>query len=327
MKKINKHIEVVITHIDGLDLMSVKTLKMVCDVLQNYYTKVGVTIIKEEADLEELVQKNPNIVFSGVKSVEFKEHAINRDSPDKIWLAEYLDKKGIRYTGSPRSAIELEFDKSNAKREMQKFGINTAPFFIAQPGQYRSGDELPLRFPLFIKPLWEGDGRGIGSDSIVTDFDSYEKKVQDIFRQFKTSALVEKYLSGREFTVGIFDASSDDLTAMPIELIACQDDRGNRILGAVAKEADQEQAVAITNDEIHKSVSSLAKNAFKIVGARDFGRIDIRMDEEGVPYFLEANLVPGLGTGYFARACRINKKMTHEDMILKIVEMGLTRDS
>ena len=65
--------------------------------------------------------------------------------------------------------------------------------------------------------------------------------------------------------------------------------------------------------------------SFKALGARDFGRIDIRMDENNVLYFLEANLIPGFSFGYFFRACKINRKMSYKDMVLKITEIGLRR--
>ena len=68
-KKINKYIEVVITYIADLDIMSLKTSKMICHVLQNHYTKVGFTIIRKKSDLEELVKKKPDLVFLGVKYV------------------------------------------------------------------------------------------------------------------------------------------------------------------------------------------------------------------------------------------------------------------
>jgi D-alanine-D-alanine ligase len=326
MPKIDKYIEVVMTYIADLDIMSLKTCKTICNVLRNHYTKVGFTIIKTKSDLTGLVQKNPDLVFSGVKYVEFAEKAITKDSTNKIWLSDYLNQVGINYTGSPKSALELEFSKGMAKKKIQQCGIRTAPFFVAQPKQYQDGQELPLEFPLFVKPLYQGGGAGIGQDSIVINFSDFQKKVQAVHNEYIQSSLVEKYLTGREFTVAIFDASStSELIAMPVELIAQADDKGNRILGLKEKGADQEEVTAITDQKVREMIISLAKQAFKALGARAFGRIDIRMDENNVPHFLEANLVPGLGSGYFFRACEVNKKMTYEDMILKIAEIGLAR--
>lgn len=327
IKKINKYVEVVMTYIADLDIMSLKTCEMICSVLQNHYTKVGFTIIKKKSDLEELVQKKPDLIFSGIKYVGFEAEAITKDSPNKIWLSDYLDQAGINYTGSSRNALELEFDKSIAKKKIQQCGIFTAPFFVARPNQYQNRQELPLKFPLFVKPLYQGGGSGIGQDSVVTNFNDFQKKVQVIHNEYKQPSLAEKYLTGREFTVAIFDANYPrEFTVMPIELIAQANGKGDRILGLEEKEADQEEVIAITDQRVRKSVISLAKQAFKALGARDFGRIDIRMDENNAPCFFEANLAPGLGLGYFFRACKLNKKMTYEDMVLKIAEIGLRRN-
>ena len=131
---------------------------------------------------------------------------------------------------------------------------------------------------------------------------------------------------GGEFTVAIFDADSlGESVAMPVELIAQASDKGDRILGLKEKEADQEEVIAITDQKVRENIVALAKQAFEVLGARDFGRIDIRMDEYGTPYFLETNLMPGLGSGYFFRACKVNGEMNYEDMILKIAEIGLMR--
>lgn len=297
-------------------------------VLKNHYTKVGITIIKKEADLENLIKKKPDLVFSGIKYIGFTKNSISRESTDKIWLSEYLDSKGINYTGSKSSALKLEFNKDLAKQKIQKNKINTAPFFIAKPGQYKSNKDLPVPFPLFIKPIYEGNGKGIDRDSIVTDFEGFEKKVAAIFKEFKSPSLVEKYLNGGEFTVGVFDVTSNsDKTAMSVKLITTADKFGNKILSFETKESDRVNLVPIKDKKEHRRVSEFAKKAFKSLGARDYGRIDIKMDENGKLYFLEANLLPGLNPNgsYFVKTCKINKQMNYEEIILKIVRNALKR--
>ncbi len=327
MTKIKKYIEIATTEIANLNVMTPQSCKMVFDVLKKHYEKVGVTVIKNERDLTELVEKNPDIVLSGIKYVGFDTSSIQKDSLDKIWFSEYLEERGILYTGSPRAALEYDLDKTLAKKKMQECAVNTAPFFLAQPNQFATSKSLPLEFPLFIKPIHEGGGNGIDANSVVNDFESYEKKIQDLFKKFKISALVEKYLKGREFTVGIIGSDYDNLIAMPIEIIAVSNKAGEKVRGAAVKEADTEKPIYIEDDKIRETVSEIAKNAFRSLGARDYGRIDIRMDEKGVPYFLEANLMPGMSRDYgdLSRSCRINNIMTYEEMILKVIELGLNR--
>ncbi|MEK7673412.1 MAG: D-alanine--D-alanine ligase [Patescibacteria group bacterium] len=325
--KQNKHIEVVISSLSGLNIMSLESCKEVCNVLKDYFTEVGTTIIKKKEDLEKLVQKKPDLVFSGIKYVGFTKSSLLRDSKNKIWLSEYLDSKGINHTGSQVGALKLEFDKVLAKKEMQKNDIKTSPFFVALPGQYKKDVELPIPFPVFIKPIYEGSGKGVGADSLVTNFEEFEKKVESIYEEFKNPALVEKYLSGREFTVGIFDEGNGKKTAMPVEMIAVADSDGNKILTYKAKKDDDERLVPVEDSREFKRLSTFAKKAFTALGARDYGRIDIRMDGHGDLYFLEANLLPGLNPrkSYFIKTCKRNSEISYENILLRIVEIALKR--
>lgn len=322
-KKIDKHIEIVVTGIDGLNLMSKRTCNMIYEVLVKNYKNVCITKIEKEIDLEELVKRSPDLVFSSIKCVKFKDD--NGKKTKRIWLSEYLDKVGIKYTGSPKEALKLDFDKSKAKEILQKANIDTSIFFVAVPDQFLKSKDLPIPFPLFIKPLCQGGGKGIDFDSIIYDFESYKKKVKEIFLQSKTPALVEKYLSGREFTVGIIGNDYKNLKVMPIEIIPVPNADKEKVRGSLVKKADTEEPLYIKNKVVCKNVSMLAENAFKALGAHGYGRIDIRMDEKEAPYFLEANLVPGLDRNYgdLPRSCKINKVMTYEAMILEIVNLGL----
>jgi len=326
--KQNKHIEVVISSLSGLSIMTAESCSEICSVLKKHFTEVGTTVIKKESDLENLVKKNPDLVFSGVKYVGFTKDVTDRESTGKIWLSEYLESKGINHTGSKVDALKLEFDKVLAKEEMQKNNIETSPFFIAKPGQYKASDKLPVPFPLFVKPIYEGNGNGVGPDSIVENFDDFETKVDSIYKEFGSPSLVEKYLDGREFTVGIIETTSDEeKMAMPVQLIAVADKNGNKILSNSAKKNDEERLIPVEDPEEHKRISEFATRAFTALGARDYGRIDIRMDKDGTLYFLEANLLPGLNPvkSYFVKTCKRNLQSTYEEIILKIAEIGLRR--
>jgi D-alanine-D-alanine ligase len=137
--------------------------------------------------------------------------------------------------------------------------------------------------------------------------------------------LVETYLSGREYSVGIFEDSIDGtLRAMPIEIIVKENKDGHRILDYNVKKNDEEKVIPVTDIKIFKKLSKLAKDSFKALGGRSLGRIDIRMDHRGVPHFMEANLMPGLRKGYFYRSCALNLDMSYEDMIFSIANTGLS---
>lgn len=325
MAKINKHIEIVRSFTTSLSSMGEQSCEMIQRVLKRHYRHVGVTIVNNSHDLDILAAKQPDLVFLGVKKVP-----VWGNPESSIWLSAYLDSVGLNYTGSSASAIGLDFNKDEAKRVIAAAGLCTAPYFMAKHGQYNSNDKLPLSFPMFIKPPSAGGGKGVDANSVVRDFATYEKKVQSVFDEFQTDALVEKYLVGREFSVAILEIiNSKELIVMPIELIADQNSSGDRILGQQIKAADTEHTTAILDQTIKNIVIKLAIKSYRALGARDYGRIDIRLDHEGIPYFLEANLIPGLAfhdfISYFTRACSINLDMDYENMILHIVELGMSR--
>jgi len=336
VEKQERYIEVIATDIADLAMMgfgSVKHCKSVYNALKEKYTNVNFNIIRTKSDLDKIIFRKPDLVFAGIKYVVFNENEITKNSKEKIWISEYFKNAGINYTGSRKEAIELEFSKDAAKRKVAEFGINTAPYFIAKPGMYKTTDELPVSFPLFIKPLREGDGKGIGNDSIVYNFESYQNKVQSIHTLFKQSALVEKYLSGREFTVSILGLDyNNEPKALPIEITFTDKNLYSKILGYETKKENNEIVIAIENEDIFDSVVSIAKRSFIALGARDYGRIDIIMDENDCPYFLEANLVPGMSQrpndidcSYFPRACFINNHITYQETVQEIAEIAFKR--
>jgi len=323
--KLNKHIEIARATKGHRSSMGQSSCDSIVAVLEQHYERVGVTIVNEQRDLESLVAKRPDLVFLGIRKVPV---SLDKVSPAKIWTSAYLDEHHLQHTGSSVSALTLDINKPLAKRVVQAAGLDTATFFSAHPGQYDNEAGLPQAFPLFIKPPASGGSKGIGPDSVVRDFAAFEQKVASMHQQFQTDALVEAYLPGREFTVAVMaTGQSDELIAMPVELIAEPNANGDSILGKDVKTADTERVVAITDHAVKQTVMSLAIDVFKALGARDFGRIDIRMDEQGRPHFLEANLMPGLSNhGYLSRCFYLNKGMSYQDMLLSIVARGLAED-
>jgi len=331
MKNKNIQIEVITTDIGDLAMMgfgSIDNCRSVYTCLTENYQHVKLSIIHSESDLENLVSRKPDLVFAGIKYVVFTNDEITKCMKEKIWISEYLDTHGIHYTGSDKNAIELDFDKRKAKEKMIHSGIDTAAYFISTPEMYKCEKDLPVKFPLFIKPLYESDSKGVDQDSLVFDFAGYQKKVHRIYSEFKQPAIVESFLAGREFTAAILGVdSSGEPLVMPVEIVIDPEIQTDIILQYATKKANQETLVPIVEKDIHQRVSMLAKRAFTALGARDFGRIDIKMDDKGRPFFLEANLLPGMNVenSYFPQACFINHQITYSQIVHRIAEMAMNR--
>jgi D-alanine-D-alanine ligase len=327
MKKISKHIEIVRSTAAGLSSMGVKTAQAIQEILAATYTSVHISIINDLYDLELLAARQPDLVFMGMKFIP-TDPMLGIHDPRKIWISQYLDARGITSTGSEGAAYEFEFDKAQAKLQVQMAGLQTSPFYVIPAALTDYPENFTLDYPVFIKPTNLGGGKGIDNNSIAHDFDALRSKVSTLAQNLQADALIEQYLSGREFSVAILKHEFlNGFMAMPLELIAPENSRGERLLSAEIKSNDRETFIAVTDPEIRQKISSLALQVFDTLGARDFGRIDIRLDDAGVPHFLEANLIPSLMKGYgnFPKACALDSDMEYEDMIHHIVRLGLTR--
>lgn len=307
--------------------MSHTSRKAIQQVLSKHYAKVGITLINNRLDLERLLSIKPDLVFLGMKFLPMHPD-IGFSDPEKIWMSDYLSDNGIACTGSSSPAHELELSKPLAKQCVIDAGLKTSPYYVAKMHAKLYQEDIPLTYPLFIKPVDRGGGDGVDSQSYAINFSELQTKVASITSTIGSNSLIEEYLPGREISVAIIkDENSHAYTAMPIERIVPDDARGLKILSPDIKHADAGLSIAVTDDYVGAKVSELAINTFHALGAQDYGRIDIRLDENGTPTFLEANLLPSLidGNGNFPKAYVLNTQSSYESMLLRIVRMGLRR--
>lgn len=282
-------------------------------ILSAAYKSVSITEIKTEIDLRELVTRKPDLVFSGVKYFNFGNK--------EIWLNDFLDDHQISYIGSSKKALDREHNKSIAKKIVKEAGIATAEYFTSAPGEHPLKVCVPLAFPLFVKPIKGGDSVGIDARSVVNDTEGMNAKIAEIFANQQSRSLVETYLPGKEYSVGIFEnEATKELTAMPIEIEVGENENGCFILDFDTKKNDTELVHKVINKKIYNQLSMAAKAAFIALGGKSFGRIDFKMNIDNIPYFIEANLMPGLSKGYFYRCCSLNLGISYEQMILQIAQ-------
>lgn len=319
------HLEIITTPNETLKESGFGTIEAcnsVFDAIQRMGHSARLSICETEDDLAAVVQRKPELVILAVKYIPVKH---NND----IWLSDYFSRQGINFTGSTREVLEFDSNKVLAKTHLTNKGINTANYFIAKPGQYEDESELPIRFPLFLKPLDAANGNGIDDLSYVTNFTDYESKITSLYDTFNQPILVEEYLDGREFTVAVIRTRDEKLIASAVEVIPPTSTHGLRILGAQTKKDDSEKQIEIVDDEVKGRVTTLAIDAFNTLGVRDFGRIDIKTDNHGECFFMEANLVPGMtyGSSYFPVACDIAHGFTYDKVIGLLLNGGLARAS
>jgi D-alanine-D-alanine ligase len=327
MAKISKRIEIVASSKHELNSMSPRSREAIRDILSKKYTHVDVSIVNNLQDLEFLAERSPDMVFLGMKFIP-NDPGLGLSDPNKVWISEYLDRRSICYTGSGHTAVELELNKDLAKRRIAEAGLRTSKFQVIGREENITSSQVTLSYPLFVKPTNRGGGSGVDTGSLVHNFRQLCSKVQSLAVELRSDALVEEYLPGREFSVGILkDEYTNYYSVMPLELVAPMDESGERFLSGHVKSMDAERHSEILDIDLKAKINALALGAFKALGARDYGRIDIRLDATGTPHFLEANLLPSLlfNYGNFPRACLLNIKLMHEPMILKIINLAFSR--
>ncbi len=207
-----------------------------------------------------------------------------------------LEAFKIPYTGSDALAASLCLDKGYAKRLWQQEGLPTSRFYVINTIEDCDGAIKAMEsFPLFVKPLQDGSSKGVDSASIIETEQQLRERVAWLIRLYRQPVLVETYLPGREFTVGILggDSFARVLGAAEVNAISA---------GKVSGFHDKEQweslsksyYAPIDSPELSAELGDLALRAYRSLGCQDIGRVDIRCDHAGKPQLLEINPVPAM---------------------------------
>jgi D-alanine-D-alanine ligase len=217
-----------------------------------------------------------------------------RGSAREAQVPSILDVYGIPYVFSDPLTMAVTLEKSTAKRIVRDHGVATADFaLIEKPADIA---KVNLPFPLFLKPVAEGSGKGVNARSKVDDKKALSAVARDLLRKFKQPVLVETFLPGREFTVGITGTGEDARVLGSTEIVPKAGWVGDGY-GFENKDTGWEERVEIVRAS-HlpqaKAAGAVALAAWRALRCRDGGRIDIRCDAQGKPHFIEVNPIAGL---------------------------------
>jgi D-alanine-D-alanine ligase len=235
-----------------------------------------------------------------------------------------LEAYDIPYVFSDPLTLAVALDKAMAKRIVRAQGVPTADFAVIETPQDAAGIDLP--FPLFLKPVAEGSGKGINARSRVTDRAELRTAALQLLAQFKQPVLVETFLRGRDFTVGII-GTGGEAEVLGVSEIVQKDNYIGHGYGFENKN-DWEDKVDIVPAEDAAAVAAgeVALAAWRALRCRDGGRIDIRNSAGGKPCFIEVNPLAGLRPDY-SDLCFIAKYrgLTYPQLIGKIMQAFLRR--
>ncbi|MBM3533821.1 MAG: D-alanine--D-alanine ligase [Alphaproteobacteria bacterium] len=203
-----------------------------------------------------------------------------------------LDAYAIPYTFSDTLVMALTLHKGLTKHVVRAHGIPTADFVVVATPE--EAERVALPFPLFVKPVAEGTGRGIGGKSRVESTADLIEGCRDIIATYKQPAIVETFLPGREFTVGLVGegAETRSIGALEVGFLGTAE---STIYGLVNKEECETRVTyTLVKDETARAAEEVAVRAWQVLSCRDAGRIDLRCDALGRPSFIEVNPLAGL---------------------------------
>ena len=203
-----------------------------------------------------------------------------------------LDAYHIPYVFSSSLVMALTLDKGMTKRVIRDAGIATPDFFVVKKPEDISNVSLP--FPLFTKPVAEGTGKGINPKSVVNNAAELKAACLDLLSNFKQPVIVETFMSGREFTVGITGTGDKARSVGVMEILLKENAESNVYSYTNKEECEELIDYVVTRGEDKFKCEKLALEAFRVLECEDGGRVDIRYDAAGSPNFLEINPLPGM---------------------------------
>lgn len=286
-----------------------------------------------EADnyfVDKIRKYKPNIVFNIAEG-------LNGGSRE-AQVPAILDMLNIPYVGSGVWTLSTCLDKFRTKQILQWYKIATPSFCLVDNLDELSKLNGKLIFPSIIKPIFEGSSKGIYNDSIVYDFESLYNKLSIRLKQYKQPFLIEEYLDGREFTVGILGNYPDEeilpiveinYRALPSELNRIYSYEAKWIVDRPENPLDIFDCPASISPELESKIKEVALIAYRSLNCKDWARIDIRLDKNDVPNVLEVNPLPGILPNPEDNSCLPKAARaagySYEELILKTLENGMKR--
>src|SRR5690606_30189064 len=235
---------------------------------------------------------------------------------------------GIPYTGSDSATLAIALDKALCKKVLSQHGILTPKFQVMETGRERLDPDL--KFPLIVKPNAEGSSKGIGTASVVDSEEELRSKVNAIIDRYRQPALVEEYIHGREFTVGLL-GNKRRLRLLPPMEIRFKDAGNERPVYDYVVKQEWEKHVeyacpAPLSEAELRTLEKAARETFWALDCRDFARVDLRMSTTGQIYVFEVNPLPGMTPGYSDLVLISSAAgMDYDTLITEIMGGGLRR--
>ncbi len=288
------------------------------------------SLFNMNSDIKRLIQyieeKEPDLIFNLCESVGDK-------STHEMFVAGLYELLGVPYTGASAFTLGMCQNKVRTKQILSFYKIRVPRFALYKNANEVNEEEFDLRFPAIVKPSLEDASVGIDNESIVDNIGALRKRVRFIFQNFDQPALVDEYIEGRELNVAmignrrpiILPISEIDFSGLPDDYPHIVTYNAKWLEGTDEYKGTVGVCPAQIPVEVERQAKEIALKAYRIMGCRDYARVDMRLDKNNNLYVIEVNPNPDISDDAgFARSARAYG-LSFDEIINKIVEYALER--
>ena len=302
---------------------TVNALKEALESLNNV-----ILIEADDSAFNKFRESKPDIVFNVAEG-------FNGGSRE-AQIPSMLDMLQIPYTGSDPLTLATCLDKARTKEVLSYYKIPNAKFLIAF--ELNEVKNIILKFPLIVKPVFEGSSKGIFSSSFVNNPNELNHEVERIISEYNQPALIEEFLPGREFTVAIIGNGNEaevlpvveiNYNDFPQDFVPIYSYEAKWILDTKENPLNIFSCPAKINSDLDLKIRKTALKTFNVLRCKDWSRIDIRLDANGEPNIIEVNPLPGIlpdpnDNSCFPKAAR-SSGLNYNEMINKVLFVAAKR--
>lgn len=279
------------------------------------------------SNIEQIISRinnySPDVIFNFVESIE-------GISNYEYCMAALFELLGYQFTGNLPVCLGNCLDKGRAKKILRSNRINTPAYFVIPHSPKISLKNFTLKFPVILKLLTEDASIGISEFSVAKNLKEVKARADFLFSNYRRDVIIEEYIDGRELNVAILGGkilpvSEILFNGLPSDLPKIVTYDGKWIADSVYYENTKPSCPAKLDKATRKDVEKTALAAFEALGCRDYARVDIRLNNDNVPYVIEVNPNPDISMDSgFARAAAA-AGLTYTQLLTAIADLALAR--
>jgi D-alanine-D-alanine ligase len=288
------------------------------------------SLFNMNSDVKRLIQfieeKQPDLIFNLCESV-------GDESTHEMFVAGLYELMGVPYTGASAFTLGMCQNKVRTKQILSYHKIRIPRFAVYKSVTEVKDEDFELRFPVIVKPSLEDASVGIDNGALVDSLPMLRKRVRLVFQNYDQPALVEEFIEGRELNVAIMGnrrpiilpISEIDFSGLPPSYPRIVTYNAKWMEGTDEYKGTVGVCPAPVSAETERQAKEIALKAYRVMGCRDYARVDMRLDKNNNLHVIEVNPNPDISDDAgFARSAR-SYGFTFELIISKIVEYALER--